>query len=169
MRKSNGLTSVLVKINERYNVLKTAYNQRMDELLEMASKLNSNTGEESVKLAVLLQQKIYSCSEIIIQFQSWLDDIQSLEIVDGLEKKLKILYAHTRNEFSTLEEFQILVKDYLKTQISDTPLIKDVQQTLKNMIKLLTDSKHYTNKQIEDVYSMLFNKRKLIDSLSEHI
>ncbi|MEM2907179.1 MAG: hypothetical protein QW739_03780, partial [Candidatus Odinarchaeota archaeon] len=120
-------------------------------------------------LAVLLQQKIYSCSEIIIQFQSWLDDIQSLEIVDGLEKKLNILYAHTRNEFSTLEELQILVKDYLKTQISDTPLIKDVQKTLKNMIKLLTDSKHYTNKQIEDVYSVLFNKRKLIDSLSEHI
>ena len=169
MRKSNGLTSVLVKINERYNVLKTAYNQRMNELIEMTSKLNSNTSEDSVKLAALLQQKIYSCSEIIIQFQSWLDDIQSLEIVDGLEKKLNILYTHTRNEFNTLEELQILVKDYLKTQISDTPLIKEVQKTLKNMIKLLTDSKHNTNKQIEDIYSALFNKRKLIDSLSEHI
>ncbi len=169
MRKSEGLTAVLVKINERYNILKTSYNQRMSELFNVASELDSNKSGDIAKLVALLQQKIYLCSEIILQFQSWLDDVQSLEVINGLDKKLRILNSHIRNEVNKLDELQILVKDYFKTQIGENTLNNEIQKNLRNKIRMLAESKSETNKHIEEVYSIIFNKKNLLNSLSEHL
>ncbi|WEU40047.1 MAG: hypothetical protein OdinLCB4_006130 [Candidatus Odinarchaeum yellowstonii] len=169
MRKSEGLSSVLVKINERYNILKASYNQRMSELFNTANELDSNTGESAIKLAALLQHKIYLCSEIIMQFQNWLDDVQSLEVIDDIDKKLKILHSHIRNEVNKLDELQILVKDYFKTHMKENNLNSEVQKNLKNKIKMLAESKNETNKQLEEVYYLIFNKKNLLASLSEYV
>ncbi len=141
----------------------------MKELFNIASELNSNKSDEVVKLAALLQQKIYLCSEIILQFQSWLDDIQSLEVINGLDKKLKNLHSHIKNEVSKLDVLQVLVKDYFKTQAGDSALNREIQKNLENEIKRLAESKNETTKKLDEIYSILFNKRNLLNSLSEHV
>lgn len=168
MRKTDGLTTVLVKINERYHILKAVYNQRMKELFDILKKLNSNRNEENIKLAPFFQQKSYSCSEVLVQFQNWLDDIQGLEIVNGLEKKITDLRSHTKKESNTIEELQQLIKDCIKAQ-GNSILFESIEKDLKNQIQSLNKSFIYTNKQAEEIHLTLFSKRKLIDSLSEHL
>ena len=168
MRKTDGLAVALTKIKERYRVISNAYNSRTDELENFLKKIKSEKTKERSEIAKLMDQKFYSCNEVLIQLQSWLDDVQSLEVINGLEKKLNDLYHQSKEELTLIEKLQYLAKDFLKIQENHI-ILKDIDKELTTKSTLFKKSVNQTRRQTDEINNILFNKNKLMESLSEHI
>ncbi|MHA1754168.1 MAG: hypothetical protein ACTSYR_01465 [Candidatus Odinarchaeia archaeon] len=168
MRKTYGITIVLSKIKDRYQILSNVYSNNAKELLDIFNKLKNEGEGERIQLAEILQRKLYNYTELIIQLQNWLDDVQSLEISNGLETKINEIYEISKKEKQLIDELKILIKDYAKS-IGNRDLSEEIKGKLDKKMKSLVKSVNDTLKKSNQLHKLIFSKQNLINSLSEHI
>ncbi|MHA1410422.1 MAG: hypothetical protein ACTSQY_08990 [Candidatus Odinarchaeia archaeon] len=168
MRKSDGLTVALSKIKDRYQIISEAYAARTEELNNLLDQVKTVDTINGDNIGHVIDQKIYACNEILNQFQSWLDDVQSLEIVDVLEQKVTDLYAQSKEEAALIDNIKFIVKNLLKAR-NNKPLFTELSRELDNKLSLLRKSIEQTKQMSSALNDSLFGKHKLINSLAEHM